>query len=226
MQERIDDVQQRIQSACHRVHRAPEEVTLVAVSKKFPPEVIREAADCGLIVFGENRVQEAAQKIPEAPGHLDWHLIGHLQSNKVKFVPGLFSTVHSVDSEKLFRRLDRAAAETGQRLQVFIQVNVSGEAAKFGCPPEALDTLLEDSGVEASHLDICGLMTMPPLNPDPEATRPHFARLRELRDATSARTGFPLENLSMGMSHDFEVAIEEGATHVRVGTGIFGGRSA
>jgi len=221
--ERIQQIQDRISQACSRAGRSIDDITLIAVSKKHPPESVQAASDEGLVVFGENRVQEAAQKIPVCPSHLDWHLIGHLQSNKAKLVPELFSTVHSVDSIKLMRILNNAAAEHGRKLNIFIQTNVSGEAVKFGCPPEELEAFLEVAN-DCQHIHVAGLMTMPPAAEDLEKTRPHFTRLRELRDELALRTGFPLESLSMGMSYDMEVAIEEGATHVRVGTAIFGKR--
>jgi pyridoxal phosphate enzyme (YggS family) len=197
---------------------------LIAISKTYGPDRVREAADCGLRLFGENKVQEAEAKIPECPGTLSWHLVGHLQSNKAARAVALFDQIHAVDSLKLLQRLEAAAAAEGKRLPVLLEVNVSGEASKFGLPPAAVPELL----AQANHLEfvqINGVMTMPPLTPDPERVRYYFRRLRQLRDEWSAASGLLLAELSMGMSHDFEVAIEEGATWIRVGTALFGDRT-
>jgi len=224
--ENIAEVEARIQSACALCGRARDEVTLVAVSKKHPAERLREAYDTGLRIFGENRVQEAMAKMPELPASIEWHLIGHLQTNKVKPVIHCeFGLIHSVDSERLLVALEKEAGEQGRIQAVLLQVNVSGEASKFGLAPEALLPLLEKA-TQCHHLDIQGLMTMPPFTEDPEKAAPHFARLRGLRDQAAAASGFPLPFLSMGMSHDLQVAIREGATHVRVGTDLFGARKA
>ncbi|MCC5849566.1 MAG: YggS family pyridoxal phosphate-dependent enzyme [Verrucomicrobia bacterium] len=217
-------VESRIQAACDAAHRKRDEVTLVAVSKKKPADLIRAAYEAGLSVFGENRVQEAMVKIPELPNGISWHLIGHLQTNKVKQVIHCeFSLIHSVDSERLLLALENAAEEQGRTQPILLQVNVSGEASKFGLPPQELLPLLE-TAAGCTHLEVQGLMTIPPLTEDPEKAAPHFARLRTLRDEAAQASGFPLETLSMGMSHDLEVAIREGATFVRVGTDIFGAR--
>ena len=222
--ERIEQVEARIHSACNQAGRKREEVTLVAVSKRQPVDAIREAAGEGLSVFGENRVQEALTKIPELPAGIDWHLIGHLQTNKVKHVARAgFALIHSVDSERLLRALNQAAQEAGISQPVLLQVNVSGEASKFGLPPGEVAGLL-DVATGLHNLEIRGLMTMPPFTEDPEGAAPHFAALRDLRDDASASSGFPLGELSMGMSHDLEVAIREGSTMVRVGTDVFGPR--
>lgn len=221
----IARVEARIQSACDACGRHRDSVRLVAVSKNHPAERIREAVDAGLTVFGENRVQEAMGKIPELPGFLDWHLIGHLQTNKVKHaVHCEFALIHSVDSERLLRALESAAEEQGRRQPILLQVNVSGEGSKFGIPPEELEALLEAANA-CHHLEIQGLMTIPPVAEDPEKAAPHFARLRELRDRMALSSGYALEELSMGMSHDLEIAIREGATMVRVGTDLFGART-
>jgi len=221
--ERLAAVHDRIATACTDAGRSADEVTLVAVSKKHSPEAVAEAAAAGQTVFGENRVQEASQKIPLCDERLDFHLIGHLQSNKAKFVPRLFSTVHSVDSGKLMRALDAAAGQAGTSLRVFLQVNVAGEAQKFGLKPNELPSLLRRAE-DCYNLNVDGLMTMPPIVRDPEDARRWFSTLRELRDRMRDETGFPLDQLSMGMSHDMEAAIKEGATFVRVGTDIFGKR--
>ena len=195
------------------------------MSKKHPPSAVEALAAAGQTVFGENKVQEAAQKIPACSGHLEWHLVGHLQSNKARLAAALFHTVHSVDSEKLLRLLNQEASRAGRNLAVYLQVNVSGEGAKHGLAPDAVAPVL-DAASHCMNLDVLGLMTMPPIAEDPEEAAPHFAALRELRDGLRAQTGFPLERLSMGMSHDCEIAIREGATTVRVGTDLFGKRSA
>jgi len=192
--------------ACENAGRPRDSVRLLAVSKTKPPEAVREAADCGLRLFGENRVQEAQSKIPMCPAGLEWHLIGHLQTNKAKVAARFFQMVHSVDSLKLLQALEGHAGTT---LPVLLQVNVSGEAAKFGMKPEAANQM--------QKCEVHGLMTIPPFSPDPEKTRVHFSDLRKLRDRLQDETGTPLPELSMGMSHDLEVAIEEGSTWVRIG---------
>ncbi len=220
----IAAVESRIQAACDAAGRKRDEVTLVAVSKKKPVDLLRSAHEAGLTIFGENRVQEALVKIPELPNGISWHLIGHLQTNKVKQVIHCeFELIHSVDSERLLLALEKAAEEQGRTQPILLQVNVSGEASKFGLPPSELLPLLETAS-RCPHLEVEGLMTIPPFTEDPEKAAPHFARLRELRDEAAEASGFPLETLSMGMSHDLEIAIREGATFVRVGTDLFGAR--
>lgn len=221
--ERLALVQQRIADACARAGRTPDEVQLVTVSKTHGPDRIEEAVSCGLTVFGESRIQEARAKIPLCPGHLQWHLIGHLQTNKVKQAAPLFDVVHSVDSERLLEAYNAACTEAGRTTRIFLQVNVSGEGSKFGIAPDQLPALLERS-CSCMNLEVVGLMTIPPFAEEAEKARPHFARLRALRDETAARCGVPLPELSMGMSHDFEIAIEEGATVIRIGTAIMGER--
>jgi len=215
LQDRIDEVEQRIQAAVRSAGRGRDEIALVAVTKKFSAAVICEAFSCGLRVFGENYVQEFAEKRPALNGldQAQFHLIGHLQSNKARQAADLFQVVETVDSEKLARRLN----EIGKPLEVMIEVKLSPEGTKAGAAPEELPSLIE--AIHACpHLRLTGPMTMPPWNPDPETTRPFFRRLAEL-----ARVhGLP--KLSMGMSHDLEAAIEEGATHIRVGTALFGPR--
>jgi PLP dependent protein len=224
--ERLQAVRGRIAAACARCGRAPAEVTLVGVSKTHPAEAVREAFAAGLRDFGENRVQEAEAKAGaladlQAAG-LRWHLIGHLQGNKAKKAGALFDVVHSVDEASLGARLDRAAAELGRVLPVLVQVDLAGEATKFGLEESSLMATLESlRGLPALRVE--GLMVLPPYFDDPEATRPFFARLRGLRDLSVSR-GLSGGALSMGMSHDFEPAIEEGATIVRVGTALFGAR--
>jgi pyridoxal phosphate enzyme (YggS family) len=227
--ENIALVQERIHAAARRSGRPPESVVLMAVTKTFPPEAIREAHAAGLRLFGENRVQEFGAKA-EAVRDLEgtaWHLIGHLQTNKAGRAAELFSAVDSVDSLRLAEKLNSAAAKLGKRLDVLIEINVGGEAAKSGVAPGSLefDELLQ-AAPRLEQLAIRGLMTIPPFTDDPEDARPYFRQLRELRDQIAARRwpGVVMDVLSMGMSHDFEVAIGEGSTCVRVGTAIFGER--
>lgn len=218
--ERTDQVEHRIQTAVGRAGRTRNEVTLVAVTKKFPAAVICEAYSLGLRVFGENYVQEFAEKHPALSSLADaqFHLIGHLQSNKARQATELFHTIETVDSEKLARRLNEAALNQARKpLEVMIEVKLSPEGTKAGAAPEELPNLI-DAIRACPNLNLTGLMTMPPWNPDPETTRPFFRRLAEL-----ARI-HQLPKLSMGMSHDLEAAIEEGATHIRVGTALFGPR--
>jgi pyridoxal phosphate enzyme (YggS family) len=202
-------------------------VTLVAVSKTFGADAVRDAHAAGQRDFGENKVQEGLQKIARtADIDLRWHLIGHLQTNKAKKAARPFAWIHSLDSVDLLQRLDRAAADEGASPEVLVQVDLAGESTKFGAPA-AEARRIADAAAAAKAVRLAGLMLMPPWNEDPEQTRPWFVRLRELRDRWVA-DGFPadrLRHLSMGMSHDFEAAIEEGATIVRVGTAIFGKRT-
>ena len=222
-QERLEAVRRRIESACTRAGRDPAGVKLIAVSKTHGPDSIREAADCGVRVFGENKVQEAKAKIPLCAGNLSWHMVGHLQRNKAYDAVQLFEMIHSIDSLKLLETIDAACDEAGRNMPVLIEVNVSGESSKFGMAPEGVPEILESAN-RLMHVNIVGLMTMPPFTEEPEKARPHFRRLRELRDQWRAETGIGLEELSMGMTHDFEIAIEEGATWIRVGTALFGER--
>ena len=224
----LEAVRRRIDAAAERAHRAPAGIRLIAVSKTFPAEDVRAAAAAGQRDFGENRVQEALDKLETVRDlALDWHLIGHLQSNKARKAAAAFAWIHSVDSLDLVRKLDAGAKEAGTRPRVLIQVDIAHEETKFGAD-EALVFDLASAAISASALELAGLMVIPPIADRPEDARPWFRRLRELRDALVAR-GLPathLRELSMGMSHDFEVAIDEGATMVRVGTAIFGRREA
>jgi len=219
--ERLENVERRIAAACEKAGRPRDSVRLLAVSKTKPPEAVREAAACGLRLFGENRVQEAQSKIPMCPNGLEWHLIGHLQTNKAKVAVRFFQMIHSVDSLKLLQALETHAGTT---LPVLLQVNVSGESAKFGMKPDEVAGVIDVANL-MQKCEVHGLMTIPPFSPDPEKTRAHFSNLRNLRDRLQDETGTPLPELSMGMSHDLEVAIEEGSTWVRVGTDLFGGRN-
>ncbi len=221
--ERLAGIQERMAAACARAGRAADSVRLLAVSKTHPPEAIREAFECGVRFFGESRVQEARIKIPNCPSGISWHMVGHLQRNKVKPAVELFDVIHSVDSLRLLETVNRASAEAGRTLDVLLEVNVSGESAKFGLSPEAVPETLAGAN-SLMNVNVVGLMTMPPFTEEMEKARPHFRRLRELRDKWRSESGFALNELSMGMTHDFEVAIEEGATWVRIGTALFGER--
>ena len=220
----LRSVRERVASACQRAGRSPDEVTIVGVSKTFPPALVVEACGAGLTDFGENRVQEAATKIPavEALGSRPrWHLVGHLQTNKVKTALGLFDIIHSVDSLHLAESISRQVANLPVRqadpLPILLEVNVAGEASKFGLRPEETGPALEQIA-RLPGLAVQGLMTVAPLADDPEEVRPVFRELRRLRDDLGLR------DLSMGMTDDFEIAIEEGATIVRIGRAIFGPR--
>jgi pyridoxal phosphate enzyme (YggS family) len=228
--ENLAVVRSRIAAAAQRSGRDPSSITLVAVSKTFGIDAVREAAAAGQQEFGENRVQEALQKIAQpADTPMRWHLIGHLQSNKARKAAPAFACIQSVDSVDLLQKLDDGAAERpeGDRLDVLVQVDLAGEATKFGAPPDEAERIVR-AGQSARHLRLAGLMLVPPWNEDPEQTRPWFVRLREFRDRLVEAGVSPasMPHLSMGMSHDYEAAIEEGATIVRVGTAIFGKREA
>jgi pyridoxal phosphate enzyme (YggS family) len=219
----LEEVRRTIVAACNKVGRDPAEVRLVAVSKTVPPERVREAIAAGQNLFGENYLQEARDKIVILGRQVHWHLVGHLQTKKAKAAVELFELIHAVDRLKLARALDAAAAALNQVQDILIQVNQAGEATKSGVAPEATAALLKEVS-QLPHLRVMGLMTMPPWFADPETVRPYFKALRELRDRLQDDSGLPLPELSMGMSGDFAVAAEEGATLVRVGTAIFGHR--
>ncbi len=218
----LEEVRRRMAAAARRAERDPAGVRLVAVSKTVPVELIRQAVAAGQRLFGENYLQEARGKIEALGETASWHFIGHLQSNKAKAAVNRFELIHGVDRLKLARALDAAAASTGTIQKILLQVNLAGEASKSGTSPEAAAGLRREIS-QLPHLMVVGLMTMPPFL-DPEAVRPYFRALRELRDRLQDLDGTPLPELSMGMSGDYEVAIEEGATLVRVGTAIFGSR--
>ncbi|MFQ3580647.1 MAG: YggS family pyridoxal phosphate-dependent enzyme [Chloracidobacterium sp.] len=222
--ENIAAIRERIAAAARRAGRNPDAVTLIAVSKTKPVAAIQAAAAAGIQDIGENRVQEALTKLPHSPPDLRWHLIGHLQSNKAKLAAEHFYLIHTVDSLALAQRLNRLAQERGRPQAVLLQVRLGDEATKSGLSPTDLPSAYA-AARGLPHIRIQGLMTIPPFCPDPTDARPYFRQLRLLRDALL--TDFPgdqLPELSMGMSHDFEVAIEEGATYIRVGTAIFGER--
>ena len=223
LRENIEAIQQRIADACARAHRDVDSVTLLAVSKGMPPEFIAEAAQLGQVFFGENKVQEAKAKIPLSSVRCRWHMIGHLQSNKCRDAVQLFEMVESVDSVALAEELNKWAEKLSKRLPVLLEVNVAGEGTKFGLKPEqVVDACVAVNALP--RLEVHGLMTIAPWTPEPEKVRPVFRRLRELKDACEQKLGAPLPHLSMGMSGDFEIATEEGATIVRVGTALFGPR--
>ena len=227
--ENLQRLEERIASAARRAGRDPREISLMAVTKTVSPERIREAYDAGLRLFGENRVQEFASKAQVLADlkNTAWHMIGHLQSNKSRPAAELFQAVDSVDSLRVLERLNRAAEELGKRMPVLIEINIGGEQAKSGVAPDSpeLEQMLTGAP-SCDHLQIHGLMTVPPYKDDPEQSRPFFRRMCALRDAIAGRKlpAVQMGSLSIGMSHDFEVAIEEGSTCVRIGTAIFGDR--
>jgi pyridoxal phosphate enzyme (YggS family) len=217
-------VQQRMAVACARAGRESGSVALLAVTKGQPPDAVAEAARLGLNVFAESKVQEAKAKIPLCPGRLHWQMIGHLQSNKCRDAVELFEMIQSVDSLHLAEEINRRADQAAKTMPILLEVNAAGEASKFGYRPEQL--LAELKSVNAlARLEIHGLMTIAPWSPDPERIRPVFRQLRELKSECEQILGAPLPHLSMGMTGDFEVAIEEGATFIRVGTALFGQRA-
>jgi len=220
----VEEIKKKVVEACGRAGRDPQEVKVLAASKTRTPSEIREAFKAGIELFGENRVQEARDKIPalkELP--VEWHLIGHLQTNKVKYAVKLFDVIETVDRKKLVDELEKRLSQLGKVMRVFIEVKLSPEETKHGCSPEEVESLARYV-LAKEHLKLEGLMTVPPYLENPEDVRPYFRKLREIRDSLQDKLGIPLPHLSMGMSHDFEVAIEEGATIVRIGTAIFGER--
>lgn len=214
----------RIDAVVGKHGRKPGEVRLVAVSKTNPAEAIREVFEAGQRAFGESRVQEALPKLDALPAEIEWHFIGHLQTNKIRKVVSRFALFHGVDNQNLAQQMNRIAGELGVTANVLLEVNVSGEESKFGFDPKTLPAALE-ALLPLPFLRIQGLMTMAPYSEAPETSRPYFTKLRELRDRLAAETGNPLRELSMGMSGDFEQGIAEGATIVRVGSAIFGERA-
>lgn len=222
--ERLEAVRGQIATAAARAGRSGDEIELVAVTKAHPPETILEAIDAGHMLFGESRVQEARAKIPLLPSRARWHFIGHLQKNKIRHALALgFELFHGIDSLDLAHELSRIAGETGAQPRILLEVNVAGESTKFGFAPMRLREQIEEL-LALDRLEIEGLMTIAPFAPEPEPSRRHFAALRELRDQLQDEFRAPLPQLSMGMSGDYTVAVEEGATLVRVGTAIFGAR--
>jgi len=216
-------IQQRISAACARAGRDAQSVLLLAVSKTCTAEAIGDAVQSGQIFFGENKVQEAKAKIPHCPGKARWHFIGHLQSNKARDAVELFEMIQSVDSLNLTREISKRCEQAAKQMPVLLEVNVAGESSKFGYPPEKLLAELKELN-SLPRIIVQGLMTVPPFATDAERSRPHFRRLRELKLQCEEILGAPLPHLSTGMSGDFEIAIEEGATIVRIGTALFGPR--
>jgi PLP dependent protein len=223
--ENLDTVRREIAESERTSGRQPGSVELVAVSKTHPPELIRQAFAAGQLVFGENRVQEAKAKIPDLPSRIRWHLIGHLQSNKIRQALPLFEMIHGVDSVELVDEIQRIAVDLGLFPRVLLQVNVAGESSKFGFAPERLLSEVERIS-RAERIQVEGLMTIPPLASNPENSRKYFALLRQIRDRLETEFRLQIPHLSMGMSGDYRIAVEEGATLVRVGTAIFGERGA
>jgi pyridoxal phosphate enzyme (YggS family) len=225
VRERLEDIQERVAAAARRTGRASSEVCLVAAVKRVPIDRILEAVEAGVKTLGENYVQEARDLAEQIPSPVHWHMIGNLQSNKARQAVRLFQVVETVDREKIIHELQRCAAEEGKRLEVMVQVDLAGEETKSGADPDRTRHLVE-AVAACENLRCVGLMTMPPFFDDPEGARPYFAELRRLRDQLqrSAPPGVDLKELSMGMSGDFEVAVEEGATLVRIGTALFGPR--
>ncbi|HEY2329238.1 MAG TPA: YggS family pyridoxal phosphate-dependent enzyme [Verrucomicrobiae bacterium] len=221
--ENLNSIRQRIAAACQRAGRAENSVTLLAVSKSHPPETIRAAVECGQLLFGENKIQEAKAKIPLCPGKARWQFIGHLQSNKVRDAVELFEMIQGVDSLSIAREISKRAGQAAKTLPVLLEVNVAGEGSKFGYAPERLLAELDELNA-LPRIEVHGLMAIPPHAAVPEKARPYFQKLRGLKMKCEQILGTPLPQLSMGMSGDFEVAIEEGATLVRVGTALFGDR--
>jgi PLP dependent protein len=220
----LERILAQISDAARKAGRSPDDVQLVAISKTHDAERIREAVEAGQNLFGESRVQEARAKIPLLPSNLCWHFVGHLQKNKIRHALPLFELFHSVDSLSLAQEINRIAEEEGMHPRVLLEVNVAGEGSKFGFPPDKLRQDME-ALLALPRLSIEGLMTIPPLAKQAEASREYFADLRELRDRLETEFQMKLPHLSMGMTNDFPVAVEEGATLARVGTAIFGERS-
>jgi PLP dependent protein len=219
----LERIRQRMNAACVRSGREPSSVILLAVTKGQPPQVVRAATELGLNLFGENRVQEAKLKIGQCPARLRWHLIGHLQSNKCRDAVHFFQMIQSVDSLPLAEEINKCAEKSAKTMPVLLEVNIAGEATKFGFRPE--DLLVQLERINALRkIEIHGLMTIAPYSPEPEKARPIFRRLRELREASEQILGAPLTHLSMGMTGDFDIAIEEGATMIRIGSALFGPR--
>jgi pyridoxal phosphate enzyme (YggS family) len=221
--ENLNSIRGRIAAACARAGRDENSVMLLAVSKAHPPETLRAAVDAGQIFFGENKIQEAKAKIPLSPGRARWHFIGHLQSNKVRDAVELFEMIQGVDSLAVAQEISKRAEQAAKTMPILLEVNVAGEGSKFGYAPEKLLAELEELNA-LPRIEIHGLMAIPPYATVPEKSRPYFQRLHTLKNDCEKILGAPLPQLSMGMSGDFEVAIEEGATIVRVGTALFGER--
>ena len=222
--ENLENVREQIAHAAGKARRSADDIELVAVTKTHPAEKVREAIEAGQTLFGESRVQEARTKIPELPSNMRWHFVGHLQKNKIRHALPVFELFHGVDSLALAQEMDRIGEEEGLHPRILLEVNVAGEGSKFGFSPENLRAEME-SLLGLPRLSILGLMAIPPLAEQAEASRKYFAELRELRDRLQTEFRVDLAQLSMGMTHDFPIAVGEGATLVRVGTAIFGERT-
>lgn len=221
--ENLNSIQQRICAACERAQRDPASVMLLAVTKGQAPEVVSEAGRLGLTFFGENKIQEAKAKIPLCSGKLRWHFIGHLQTNKCRDAVEFFEMIQSVDSLHVAQEISKRAEQASKTMPILLEVNLAGEASKFGYRPDKLEAELKQINA-LQRLEIHGLMTVPPWTSNAENVRPMFRQMRELKQRAEQALGAPLPHLSMGMTGDFEVAIEEGATIVRIGTALFGPR--
>ena len=221
----LNDIEKRISAACSRAGRSRSEVTLIAVSKMNPPESIIAAYECGIDTFGENKVQELTDKIEVIDLPLKWHLIGHLQTNKVKYIAGKVEMIHSVDSFHLAQVIDRESEKRGIVTEILLEINIADEESKFGIRPDECEKIVREIAA-LKNVKIAGLMTVAPFTEDAETNRPYFKQMRELSVDIASKNidNVSMNVLSMGMTGDFEVAVEEGATHVRVGTGIFGAR--
>ena len=222
--ENLERVREQIAAAAAKIGRATGETELVAIAKTHPAEKVREAIEAGQTLFGESRVQEARAKIPELPSNLRWHFIGHLQKNKIRHALAMFEMIHSVDSLGLAQEVNRIAEEEGMHPRILLEVNVAGEGSKFGFAPDKLRVQMEEV-LALPRLSILGLMTIPPLAEEAKVSRKYFVQLREVRDRLQTEFRVDLAHLSMGMTQDYPIAVEEGATLVRVGTAIFGERT-
>jgi pyridoxal phosphate enzyme (YggS family) len=222
--ENLDRVREQIAQAAAKAGRAADDIELVAITKTHPADKVREAIEAGQTLFGESRVQEARAKIPELPSNLRWHFVGHLQKNKIRHALPLFEMIHSVDSLGLAQEVNRIAEEEGMHPRILLEVNVAGEGSKFGFAPDKLREQMEEV-LALPRLSILGLMTIPPLAEEVKVSRKYFVQLRELRDRLQTEFRVDLAHLSMGMTQDYPIAVEEGATLVRVGTAIFGERT-
>ncbi len=222
--QRLTEIRQRIAAAAQRSGRSPQSVALIAVAKTVPPETVNEAVSAGQALFGENRVQEAKLKMPQVSGRARWHFIGHLQSNKVRDAVELFEMIQSVDSPSLAQEISKRAQQAGKQMPILLEVNVASEATKFGFTPDAALAAVPEIN-NLPNIELHGLMCIPPPVKDTNDVRPYLRKLVALKKKIETTHGIPLQHLSMGMSHDYEVAIEEGATMVRVGTAIFGARN-
>ena len=226
LKDNFEEVEKKIQAACDRSGRRREDITLIAVSKTKPVDMLKEAYDFGTRIFGENKVQEITEKYDALPRDISWHMIGHLQRNKVKYIIDKVDYIHSVDSVRLAETIEKEAAKHNLTVKILVEVNVAGEESKFGLSPEEVLPFIEEIS-EFSHIQVCGLMTIAPFVENQEENRPYFSRLRKLSvDIDSKKVNnVNMSMLSMGMTNDYEVAIEEGATMVRIGTGLFGARN-